>query len=264
MTQTEIHNNTLNKNSVTNFILRIDLVNTENDSISNIASEMRKFFYNAEKQFIAKVDFHFNEKNTKITDEVRQSEYILSTEDKLVKMTFSENENAIILQTNRYRDNTAYKEHIKNAIEIIRNENTNIQAKRIGLRYINDFNCDSFKKISSIFGKRLSAVVKKMIHDENQSRIICIEEFNNNSYKLRLQYGIPNKFYPSAITIPNLLLDIDSYAEITSCIDDWTDIIRKLNHTAYENFILEMNPKYIASVRWRKTFIKSHLKNKKQ
>jgi len=124
-----------------------------------------------------------------------------------------------------------------------------IESKRIGLRYINEFPCNDIKTVSKIFNKRLSAIIKQMINGKSQSRVIGMEEYNNDGFKIRFQYGIPNKYYPSAINVFDLVLDIDSYIEISSPANEWEDLIKILNHSAYTYFITEMNENYLEGLK---------------
>jgi len=76
-----------------------------------------------------------------------------------------------------------------------------------------------------------------------------MEEYNNEGMKMRFQYGIPNKFYPSVITVFDLVLDIDSFIESESSVNEWEGIISKLNHAAYGKFVKEINPNYIEDLK---------------
>lgn len=88
-----------------------------------------------------------------------------------------------------------------------------------------------------------------MANEPELSRIIGVEEYNNDGYKLRFQYGIPNKFYPSVMTVYDLIMDIDSYIESTSTISEWEQIIVNLNHAAYRKFINEINENYLKELK---------------
>jgi hypothetical protein len=88
-----------------------------------------------------------------------------------------------------------------------------------------------------------------MMAQPNQSRVIGVEEYNAEGYKMKFQYGIPNKFYPSAITNYDLIMDIDSYIQSSSSLDEWESIIADLNHSAYQRFIAEINDKYLEELK---------------
>ena len=68
------------------------------------------------------------------------------------------------------------------------------------------------------------------------SRVISQEEYNFSNSKLRLQYGIPNKFYPGLLNNYDLVLDIDSYLDSRTIVSDWTLVLSDLNHKAYDIF----------------------------
>ncbi len=244
MTQGKVEPKTLTKNAIKNFILRIDLIKTDALNIYRIAEGMSKYFDRAEKRQISK----FNITITKGISELKQGEsfdLVLISDAKGMSMTFSEMQNAFWIESTQYRDNSVYKDTINETIEVINDVSKETQSKRIGLRYINEFRCEKVRDINRIYGKRLTTTLRSMIDGSNQSRIIGLEEYNNGEYRLRLQYGIPNKFYPAVIAVFDLLLDIDSYIQDTNEVGEWNTVIRELNHAAYERFTKEINPKYL-------------------
>lgn len=248
MSDNEINDRNLNKNGIKNFILRIDLVKNTTLDISKIAETMTAYFDRAEKRQISNFTLSFTKGDSELTKH-EVFDFVLISEDSPASMTFSEVQNAFWIQCTQYRNNLIYKGFVKKVIKEISTICNDTEAKRIGLRYINEFNCEKVNNVGRIYGKRLSAITRAMMKDENQSRVIGVEDYNNDGYKLRLQYGIPNKFYPSVITSYHLLLDIDSYAENTCSISDFEKIISDLNHAAYAKFIKEMNPKYLEGLK---------------
>lgn len=239
---------TLTKNSIKSFILRVDLIEDKEIKIIKIAESISKFFDRTEKRQIKKFSINFTTGNSeKIVDD--SFDIVLTSEKDSLSITFSELNNAFWIQSTRYLNNSIYKDQIKRIIDTAMSINKEIESKRIGLRYINEFTCNSVKNINKIYSKRLSSVLKFMTSQENQSRVIGMEEYNDGEYKLRLQYGVPNKFYPSTITIFDLLLDIDSYTESAHGIQEWHEVISKLNHAAYDRFIKEINEKLLEEIR---------------
>ncbi|GJQ59741.1 MAG: TIGR04255 family protein [Candidatus Scalindua sp. AMX11] len=248
MNENGINDKNLNKNGIKNFILRIDLIKNKILDISKIADAMASYFDRAEKRQLSNFTLKFTNDDSKLTKE-EVFNFVLISETKSVSMTFSEIENAFWIKSSQYRNNLIYKELIKKVIEEISTICNETEAKRIGLRYINEFKCEKISHVGQIYGKRLTTITKAMMKEENQSRVIGMEHYNNDEYKLRLQYGIPNNFYPSVITLCPLLLDIDSYTECTCNISDFEKIISDLNHAAYGKFIKEMNPKYLEELK---------------
>ena len=134
-------------------------------------------------------------------------------------------------------------------VKVIESMSPETESKRIGLRYINEFKCGNLRSISRIYSRRLSTITKQMAKEASQTRIIGVEEYNDDGYKLRFQYGIPNRFYPSVITVYDLMMDIDSYIESPSTVSEWEDIISSLNHAAYDKFLHEINEDYLKELR---------------
>ncbi len=249
MTEEITSEKTLAKNEIKNFILKVDLINDGQFELAKIAEKMAGYFDRTEKKQINKFSINF----TKGASEITQGDtfdYVLVSELKSLSMTFSETQCAFWLESNQYKDNSLYKGIMKNMVEVVKSLGNEIKSKRIGLRYINQFQCKTKKNIGKIYGRRLSSLVRSMLSEENMlSRIIGMEEYNNDGFKMRFQYGIPNKFYPAVIAVFDLLMDIDSFVESESCPTEWEDIISNLNHAAYGKFVKEINPKYLEDLK---------------
>lgn len=238
----------LSKNAIDKFILKVDLSDSGSPNLISIAQEMGIYFDRTEKREAIKIDLTINQGNSEITN--KQSEEVVLTSDaKQTVMTFSEINKCFWIETNRYIDNSIYKDFIKKTISTFKEYEYPIKSKRIGLRYINNFPCNKINNINKIYNKRLSQISKLMKYSPNQARIIGLEEYNYDNHKIRIHYGIPNKFYPAIISNFDLLLDIDAYTEQINDLDNWEDTIRTLNHAAYEIFIKEINPKHIESLK---------------
>lgn len=249
MTSDSIEDRTLTKNNVRNFILKIDLIKNENFHLNKVVEKLSAYFDRTEKRLVNNFTINF----TNTISEISQDDtydYVLISESRNISMTFSETQNLFLLETSSYKNNTVYKDIIKQTIDIIKYYSDDIESKRIGLRYINEFECKQKKDISRIFDKRLSSIVKNMLLLNNQNRTIAIEEYiDENQTFLKLQYGIPNKFYPSKLATYDLLLDIDSYSSATNNIDDWEQVIRTLNHSAYDSFKLSLNENFLEKLK---------------
>ena len=243
---------TLEKNYITQFILRIDInpfqLQTEKYPNVIINHIMSKAFNRREKQIINKINFRFNNEQevSKTSEEVFN--YILINEQKNIKLTFSF-DGAIIFHTTQYEDNSVYKDTIQLLLEAIKVNSLDIIANRIGMRYINEFPCSNTKNISKFFNKTIATNIKNMLKEEKISRAIAQEEYNNSYLKLKVQYGVPNKFYPAVINNYDLLLDIDSFDNTQNKPEQWEEVISELNNQAYNKFLNVINPKLIQSER---------------
>lgn len=241
-------NRTLTKNNITNFILRVDLLKSESLTLPNLAEIMSDYFDRSEKRQISNFAVTFTQNKSELKRQ-ETFDHVLVSEEQHVTMTFSELSNSFWIESNHYRDNSIYKNIMIKTVEAVTQIDPTIEAKRIGLRYINEFKCENQRKISKIYGKRLASVIFKMLTNPSLSRIIGVEEYNYGNQKLRLQYGIPNNFYPEIIKKYDYLLDIDSYIELICNVAEWNEVLVDLNHTAYKKFFEEMNPLYLEEIK---------------
>lgn len=248
MNETIGSDKTLSKNGIKNFVLKIDLITKEELDIGKIAEKMSVYFDRTEKRQVSNFTINFTKENSEICKK-EAFDYVLISEEKSISMTFSETGNCFLFETQNYTDNSVYKEFVKKVIGVINESVEGVESKRIGMRYINDFSCGKISDVSKIFGKRLSSILKIVLREDKQIRSIVMEEYSNDEYKLRLQYGVPNKYYPSILSVYDLRLDIDSYIQSTCTINDWEKIIKDLNHESYAIFVKEMNEKYLESLK---------------
>ena len=232
----------LHKNSIKKFILRVDLMKPNDSVVALIANNLTQYFDRLEKRQITGFTVNFTKGESEMSQQ-QANDFVLISEKQALSMTFSEHQNSFWLMCDHYQSNKVYKELLYNTIKTINEISSDIVAKRIGLRFINEFQCEHIKRISQIYGKRLASITKKMITVNKLSRVIGMEEYIYDDYKLRLQYGIPNKFYPSIISIRELLLDIDSYIDRKVLLNSWEGVVSQLNHNAYKIFSEEINPK---------------------
>lgn len=243
-----MNDNTLNKNAIKKFLLRIDIIKNDALKYLYIVQELSKYVDRVESRQASNFSINFTQPDPEIkTSQV--FDYVLTSDSKGYFITISEIQNAIYFESSSYTDNSTYKDFIELLINIINVNAPETLSKRIGLRYINEFSCDSTRSVSSVFGKRLSSALKNMMSRDNQSRVIGVEEYNNQDTKARIQFGIPNKHYPSTITRIDLLLDIDYYYNSSAKLIEWDSIIKNLNHAAYAYFSSEINPKIIEKLK---------------
>ena len=248
MTDIDENDRTFNKNLIKSFILRVDLLPNKNLNLVNIAESMMNNFDRIEKRQVKNFTVSFTQDKSEV-GRGESFDIVLVSEKHSMSMTFSEVQNSFWIQSSQYKNNSVYKGIIKEVIKEISEIDANTNIRRIGLRYVNEFSCDKILNIGRIYGKRIATIVKAMMREVNQTRVVGVEEYNNEGNKLRLQFGILNKFYPSIITVYNLLLDIDSYTEATIAINESEEIISELNHAAYAVFMKEMNTKYLEKLK---------------
>ncbi len=237
---------TLSNNQIKQFILKIDFVSNDVNDFATIVNDISKHFTRLEQR--THINYNINLSQEELQKE-QTPDYVLIDESKALSLTFSTFQNALVVESSQYLNNSCYKDVLSIVNESIIKMKLQIQCKRIGMRFINNFQCKTLKDIAKIFSKDKAKSITTVCHEDRVSRVIIQEEYNLGNSKLRSQYGVPNKFYPAIMTTYDLLLDIDSFDDSTHSHEEWDDVIRNLNHTAYDEFEKSMNPKYLASLK---------------
>lgn len=236
------------KNSIELFILRFDLIQNIDIDFNLIISDISRLFDRTEKRM--QTNFHVNFTTDKSEVSKQESyDYVLIKEKERYSITFSKNQNAFWFETSNYINNQTYTNVIIEVLNSAQKNKINLTTRRIGMRFVNNFYCATPKHISKVFTTDISKTIIQRLSQKSISRIIFQEEFNFDVCKVRVQYGIPNKFYPAVINNFDLLLDIDAYEDKIQELDSIYDTIVNLNHCAYNSFISNVNSNYLNTLR---------------
>jgi uncharacterized protein (TIGR04255 family) len=164
-------------------------------------------------------------------------------------LTLSEGSRAIYIECNNYIDYKSYIDTIRIVIAGLQTLETPSSAERIGMRFINEFKCSSLSSLKKIFNLRQRPVVINMLKSSFCSRAVAIEEYNYSDMKSRVQYGVINRYYPAVIANYDASLDIDVFDDSSNDISNWDDILKSLNHKAFEIFKDTINEKIISGMK---------------
>lgn len=232
------------QNSVVLFILRFDLVQNNIIIFDKIREDISKYFDRTEIRLQTNYHVNFTTDKSEI-NKSENSDYVLINENENFSLTFSKSQNSFWFETPTYRNKETYNNIVLELIKSARTHEIKITIRRIGMRFINNFPCPNAKGISKIFSPFIRKTLIQTLSKEQISRIICQEEFIYDTCKVKVQYGIPNKFYPAPIKNYDLLLDIDSYDDQIQELDTIPNAIENLNHCAYSVFLSNINPAYL-------------------
>lgn len=238
---------TLSRNGIKQFLIRIDLASDCKISLELLANTLAPQFKGLIKQVIPNINVNLDAAEVKKEDLIH---YII-TVDTGIAIKLDPTKNSIIFESNHYTNNLIYKTHIDTIIESLRaiSNNDSINATRIGMRYINYYTLSKPQQIKNVFQTNHARSIETSLHKPNISRCVNVEEFTTGSYQIRVQYGIPNSYYPKVITTHDLLLDIDIYHIGQQNIADWTNSIKEYNHAAYQMFDSYIKESYKESLK---------------
>jgi uncharacterized protein (TIGR04255 family) len=238
---------TLINNNVTQFILRLDFHLPAILKFEEIIEKLSDTFDRTERR--SSTNFIVNNIQGEFSITKSSAEdYVMLIESSQLSVTFSPSQAAIWLETNHYKNSSTYKDVILKITNIMKAINPTLKSRRIGLRYINEFKCPKITQIKNYINTVLTKNIQSMCSRKYISRVIAQEEYNFDKSKLRLQYGIPNKFHPATLKNFDIILDIDSFDDSQQSLDNFESIISDLNHKAYEVFYESVNKKYLEEI----------------
>lgn len=244
--QNEIENRTLKKNAISKFFLRFDLIPDDCLNFIELINTVSPKFDRTEK--ILKTH-HQIDLSSEQVNRSNFFEYVLVNEQLKYSIIFSDLAKSFLFETSQYVSYKTYMDAFMIIKAALLTMYPKVQSKRIGMRFINVFPSSSLKNANKVFNNQISKIIIWTVSHEKTSRAIIQEEYNLQTSKMRVQYGIPNKFYPSPINNYDFLFDIDSYDDSIHDIESWERVISDLNHNAYDKFIEFMNPTHIEELK---------------
>ena len=238
-------NKTLQNNKISQFLLRIDIMPGTAVDFKGLAEAL------SAEYGTVRTELHVNYNVDMQKVKVNREEFLTYALGKAPEVTLRLDcfERSILLTSNHYADNSIYKERIHKIVAILMSSSPEMAASRIGMRYINSFPCSKPSEINKYLNTSEANSIKDALKHSDISRAILVHEYQKGDYQARVQFGIPNKFYPSVITNYELVLDIDVYGVGSQPINRWEDSIRDYNHGAYDYFMEYIKPTLLKEMR---------------
>ena len=238
----EMETRTLSQNKVKQFLIRIDLEKTQPLDFLAVVNSLTQFYDRVEQQLVPNLKINLN------SGEVKNEaiKHFLFIKEGGHTLKVDPVERAFILNTNSYLDRSNYLDDIQNLIRIVTSlTQGQCKALRIGMRFINVFECDKPSSYTKMFNKDEGRLLALMRGKSQICRALLVNEYQTENGLARVQFGFPNKFYPSLLHDNEVILDIDSFSNGLQEVKDWADILEALNHKAYDLFLQYMNQEYI-------------------
>ena len=224
---------TLQNNKINQFILRIDLSADSNVNFKLLADSLKDQFDSYRTELHVNYNVNIQKEEVNKEDFIK---YLLGMPPK-TNIKIDSFEKSIIIESLQYENNSAYEKTLTNIINALKNIDPNICSRRIGMRYVNNFPCSKLTDVSKILNASDAKAIKEVAGKDNIARAMIVHEYQCGNNLIRVQYGIPNKFYPSVLSNYDVVLDIDVYSGGLQNIDLWRETIKDYNHQAYNIFI---------------------------
>jgi uncharacterized protein (TIGR04255 family) len=206
------------KNFLKQVIARIDfaLPISELDSSvpKEIAKAIKKSFAIAEpkKQVLQQVLFSTSAGVHQSKSETHQWIYHSKDRSKLVNITGE----FVYIEYRKYSSFATLLQDMKLLCNAIFDKFNTVQAKRLGLRYIDNIEFPKESKPtdwSKYLHSDLLSGFKLADDQATIARNFNVLEFNYGDMRMRFQYGMPNPDFPAAIKRKQFVLDYDAYCD---------------------------------------------------
>ena len=236
---------TLQNNKITQFILKIDLMPGVTIDFKSVAEALSGDYGSARNE----LHVNYNVDMNKV--EVKKEEFLTFVLGKAPDVSLRLNcfEKSILLSSTKYNDNSIYKGKLHSIVSILKDISPEVSASRIGMRFINTFPCSKPSDIGKYLISTEANCIKEALKREKISRAILVHEFQYGDYQVRVQCGIPNKFYPSVISNYELILDIDVFGLGSQPLERWEESVDEYNHGAYDSFLAYIKPSLLDEMR---------------
>ncbi|MCD8388516.1 MAG: TIGR04255 family protein [Bacteroidales bacterium] len=224
---------TLKNNKIKEFILRLDFDMAQDFPGSDLVNWLKGRFQLTRTEQQRHYRINDDKMEVKVEDFNR---YVFVANNVTIRVDFLEK--AFTLTSQGYINNTIYKPLMAEIIEFLLSIKPETRLRRIGLRYINEFPEIKSSNLGKLLSTNSSSFKKAFDKETHLSRIVMVEEYQDEEFRHRVQYGFMNRFYPSRLTRYDFVLDIDVYSEGRQPLADCEATISKLNHSAHDTFIL--------------------------
>lgn len=232
-------------NKVSHFILRIDVDPSCGVQYDKLVNDLKPGATSY------KVELHTNFNVDVNSQQVSREEFLkhILGYGQFVRLTVDTFFNAIIIDASHYETNAIYKGILNHLIQALKAQEVDVYANRVGMRFVNTFPCTKREEISKVFNSPEAKAIKDGLDKASVTRVMVVEEFQETDFMKRVQFGIPNKFYPAVISNLDLTLDIDVYTSGRQQMDLWQEIVRGCNHIAYDTFVAYIRDSYIETMK---------------
>ena len=241
--------NTLTNNGIKKFILRFDFqANAPELNFSEMMNSLSHLFDRVEQISTPNINLELKGEDPLVTKQNLVRYHLINADSKLM-LILSPADTAFWIDSPSYKNNTTYKVLIPDILNAFLTLHPKNKIKRIGMRFINEYECKDINGIRKILSKDKANSVVSMLRNNYLTRVLCQEEYNYDDSKLRIVFGVPNKYYPSKLLNYDIVIDIDSYDESPDISIDNFGVIDNLNHRAYSAFTNSINVQFLEKLK---------------
>ncbi len=249
-----------NKNFIEEVIVRIDFSNSVNDFISYMPKEIGKIikdrFPIAEPQDVIGAELQINgpqingpqingqQINTQqmgfsnLGLPIISKQWVFNSRDRKNQCIVTPN--SVIFKYNAYNIYSDLKIVVNDIITSINNAYPNIDAKRLGMRYVNNIRLNGDNGL--IVDEYITALNNSRSSHLIRSVTVVEYSLEQDDINIRHQYGFMNKDYPAILNSDDFTIDIDAYVSGLLYLDEVDELMDKMHkeiQRVFENSITD-------------------------
>lgn len=128
----------------------------------------------------------------------------------------------VLIKRDRYSTYEELREEFDSILEPLFTLEPEIEASRVGLRYINqiDIEDDEPLRWSKYIDPRLLGLFDRFPDPNELARLMHVVELKRDDLNIKFQFGMPNPDFPSTIRRRLFVLDLDGYAQGPQGLDE--------------------------------------------
>ncbi|MFC2037000.1 TIGR04255 family protein [Chloroflexota bacterium] len=181
------------------------------------------------------------------TTRTRFKQWVFHGKDREKRLTV--NPDSLFVVYNAYESYEALKKDFLGFASTFFEEYEEIQASRLGLRYVNNITMEDGNPLAweDFIDKRMLCQFEFPPDPKLLARSFHNLELSYDDFNLRYQFGMPNPDYPAAIRRKLFVLDLDAYyqgpldyGDVSSSLDAFHDCIQVLFERAITNKLKEL------------------------
>lgn len=241
---------TLYNNKIVNALIRIDFDPRFKYDIDDVAGKFSHLFNSMEQRiYLQKFSFSNQDGEEFKTKRENVKNTVLINEIKKCSLIFSPEPPSIVFDMNHYISSSIYEDLFQKLTDYFSSKYPEELTARIGMRFINLFPAKNVTAYSKFLASPYLSIVRSICKKDKLCRTLVQQETNDDSIKVRVTYGLVNKYYPEHLVSKDLTIDIDAFTERRVLFKDWSEIIKELNQAAYNSFIEMIKRDYIPLLR---------------
>lgn len=221
------------KNFLTNVIVRIDFINPIDEIKEKLPNELSRSLMELFPIIEPKVfpqgtlKIGIKELEPQSFEKRNLNQWRFFNKDRTRMLVFDMDHFTITF--NKYESFDSFSDLFLKSVNCLLSQFTQIQVRRLGLRYINEINI-SGKTFNwkGFINSKLTSFLDFANAQNIISRALSSIDFKFEEYRVKFQFGMHNPDFPSTIKKKHFILDYDAVSESLLNLEDIKELLPKL------------------------------------